>query len=42
MQRAEPDDKLWYASPQASPHFSRDIKESSSRMAIPEGIVELA
>jgi len=28
------------ADPQASPHFLRDIKESISRMAIPEGIVE--
>jgi hypothetical protein len=28
------------ASAQASPHFLRDIKESISRMAIPEGIVE--
>ena len=28
--------------PQASPHFLRDIKESISRMAIPEGIVEPA
>jgi hypothetical protein len=27
---------------QASPHFLRDIKESISRMAIPEGIVESA
>jgi SAM-dependent methyltransferase len=27
---------------QASPHFLRDIKESISRMAIPEGIVEPA
>jgi hypothetical protein len=26
-------------SSQASPHFPRDIKESSSRMAIPEGIM---
>ena len=25
--------------PQASPHFPRDIKESSGRTAIPEGIV---
>jgi hypothetical protein len=35
----DPDGSL---DPQASPHFLRDIKESISRMAIPEGIVEPA
>src|SRR5271166_2988156 len=33
---------IWCRLPQASPHFPRDIKESSGRRAIPKRILGLA